>query len=339
MSDLFEHFSTGRFGAKPDGTPVPVELIINGDFLDPLNVPVEGEFEDAVTEQLSLKKVRAILTAHARVSAAIRRFAALPGKTVTYLVGNHDADLFFPAVREEITRAWDPEGRYPSPKVRLEVEKDRLTYPEGVEIRHGNQLEAGSNLNFEKPVLTDFLDEPVLNLPWSSIYVLKILNRMKWEREYIDKIRPVKVYVFAGLLFDTWFTLRFVFLSLFYFLKTRFSFSPTKRATWKMTRDILKQESRLFLDLEEEARQILDERSDLKTIIFGHTHLPMNKLYADGKQYINTGTWTKMVNLDFRGIGGQVRRTFAFLHFFDGSVRCELRQWMGDHSPHALFDV
>src|SRR5690606_13961273 len=64
-----------------------------------------------------------------------------------------------------------------------------------------------------------------------------------------------------------------------------------------------------------------------------------NKVYPDGKQYINTGTWTKMVNMDWRGLGQQGRRTFAIIHLRDGKARCELPQWMGHHSPHALLDV
>ncbi len=338
MADLVEFFSRGKYGSGPDG-PVEVELILAGDYLDFLNVPVDGEFEDAITESLSLKKLEAILAGHPRVFEAFRKFASLPGKTITYLIGNHDADLFFPAVQERITRAWDPEGRFPSPKVRVVADRDRLNFPGGVEIRHGNQLEAGSILNFERPLLTAHLSEPVLNIPWSSFYVLKIVNRLKWEREFLDKVRPVKVYVLFGLLVDPLFTLRFVFLSLFYFVQTRFIYSPKRRASLKVTGEILKQESKVFLDLEAEARQILEEREDLQTLIFGHTHRPMNKIYPDGKQYINTGTWTKMINLDWRGLGQQVRRTFAFVHIQDGKARCELRTWVGEHGPHQLFDV
>ena len=339
MSDLFEYFSTGRYGTDPQGQPVDVELIINGDFLDPLNVPYDGEFEDAITEPIAVKKIEAIIQGHPKVMSAIRRFAGLPGKQVTYMIGNHDADLFFEKVRERITREWCPKGCYPSDKVKLIADQDRITYPEGVEIRHGNQLEAGSILNFEKPLLTDFLDEPVLNLPWSSFYVLKIINRLKWDRDFVDKVRPVKVFILFGLLLDPWFTLRFCFLSTFYFLKTRFIWSPKRASNFKTTLDILKQETRLLLDLEREAREILDGREDLKTIVFGHTHRPMNKVYPDGKQYINTGTWTKMIQLDWRGLGQQIRRTFALIHLKDGTARCELRQWVGEHSPHSVFDI
>jgi UDP-2,3-diacylglucosamine pyrophosphatase LpxH len=333
MVDLFEHFSKGPYA------DIPVELIIAGDFLDPLNVPYEGEFEDAITEDIALTKVEAIIKGHPRVMAALKRFAGLPKKSIKYLIGNHDADLFFPRIRERLTREWDPEGRYPSPVVEVIADRDRITYPEGVEVHHGNQLESGSILNFEKPLLTDYLDQPVLNLPWSSIYVLKIINRLRWEREYVDKIRPVKVFVLFGMILDPWFTAKFVFLSVFYFLKTRFIWSPKRRARLKVTLDIMKQETKIFLDLEAEARSLLDQRPEIQTVFFGHTHRPMNKIYPDGKQYINTGSWVKMVNLDWRGLGRPFQRTFGLVHIKDGKAQCELRQWIGAHGPHVIFDM
>jgi UDP-2,3-diacylglucosamine pyrophosphatase LpxH len=336
MCDLFEHFSTGRYGEGPDG-PVEVELFINGDFLDFLNVPYHGEFEDVITERISLTKLEAIFHGHPKVMQALRAFASKPGKTITYMIGNHDADLFFPKVRERIIREWDPEGKCPSQKVTIIADRDRVRYEGGVEIHHGNQFEAGNVLSFEKPLLTTFLDEPVLNIPWGSFYVLKIINRLKVEREFIDKVRPIKVFLFFGLFLDTIFTLKFIFLSAYYFLKTRFIYSPKRRSRFRVTAEILKQEADFFLDLEKQARRHLDHEAEVKTVIFGHTHKPMDKAYPDGKQYINTGTWTKMINLDFRSIGRQYSLSFAFVHIKDGVAECELREWTGEHGPHKAF--
>jgi predicted phosphodiesterase len=81
----------------------------------------------------------------------------------------------------------------------------------------------------------------------------------------------------------------------------------------------------------------LDQEPEVQTLVFGHTHKPMNKLYPDGKQYINTGTWTKMINLDWRTIGQQYCLTFAFIRIVNGKSQCELRQWEGVHSPHKAF--
>jgi UDP-2,3-diacylglucosamine pyrophosphatase LpxH len=336
MCDFFHYFSTGIYGETADG-PTDVELFINGDYLDFLNVPFHGEFEDAITEELAVYKVDAIIAGHPEVMAALRRFATLPNKKITYLIGNHDADLFFPQVRERIIRAWDPDGNFPSDKVTIIADRDRVRYEGGVEIHHGNQFEAVHFLDFGKPLLTDFLEQPVLNIPWGSFYVLKIINRLKWQREYIDKVRPAKAFVFFGMILDPMFTLKFVFLSIFYFLKTRFVYSPKRTSNLLITAEILKQETDFLLDLERQARRLLDHEKYVQTVIFGHTHKPMNKVYPDGKQYINTGTWTKMINLDWRTIGQQFCLSFAFIRIQDGKSKCELRQWVGEHSPHRLF--
>lgn len=337
MCEMFEYFSSGAYGDTEHG-PTEVELFINGDFLDFLNVPIGGEFEDVITEDVALHKLEAIIAGHPKVMAAIRHFASLPGKKVTYLIGNHDADLFFPKVRERIVREWDSEGRTASEKVKILADRDRVQFEGGLEIHHGNQFEAVHVLNFEKPLLQEDVEQPVLNIPWGSFYVLKIINRLKSEREYIDKIRPVKLYVLVGLLIDPWFTIRFMFLSMFYFFKTRFVYSPKRRARLSVTARILKQETNLLLDLEREAREHLDQNPMLKTVIFGHTHKPMNKVYPDGKQYINTGTWTKMINLDWRSLGrAQYSMTFAHVRFCDGEMEADLRSWIGKHHLHRVF--
>jgi UDP-2,3-diacylglucosamine pyrophosphatase LpxH len=336
MCEFLKYFSSGVYGEGPDG-PVDVELFINGDFLDFLNVPIQGEFEDEITEERALYKLEAIFNGHPQVMAALKQFASQPGKKITYMIGNHDADLFFPKIREKITQAWDPQGVYPSDRVHVIADRDRVRYEGGVEIHHGNQFEAVHFLNFEKPILKNFIDNPILNIPWGSFYVLKIINRLKWEREFIDKVRPIKVFVLFGLVFDTWFTLKFVFLSSFYFLKTRFTYSPKRQSSLRVTAEILKQEADFLMDLEKQARRLLDEEVEVQTVIFGHTHKPMDKIYPDGKQYINTGTWTKMINLDLRSIGRQFCLTFAHVQIREGKAQCELRHWVGEHSPHQSF--
>lgn len=336
LCELIAYFSSGIYGDSM-GEPTPVELFINGDFFDFLNVPVQGEFEDAVTEALSLFKLEQMLKAHRSVMVALKRFASLPAKTITYLIGNHDADLFFPSVKERIVREWDPEGQYPSQKVCLITDRDRVRWPGGVEIHHGNQFEAVHLLNFQRPLLFPPEGPPVLNLPWGSFYVLKIVNRLKGERDFIDKVRPMKLFVLLGLLVDTVFTFKLLVFSLFYFFKTRFISSPKRRASWRVTWKILHQESGLMSDLEKEARLFLDQDSEVKTLILGHTHYPLHKVYPDGKQYLNTGTWTKMIHLDIRSLGQAYCLSFALLTFEDGQVHCELRRWLGAHEPHQEF--
>lgn len=332
MVDMLDHFSSGAYG---DG--VDVEFFIAGDFFDFLNVPYQGEFDEPVTEEVSLHKCEAIIRGHPKVMEAIRKFASKPGKRVTYLVGNHDADLFFPKVQERITREWDPQGVFPSSKVKVLVDTDRVDFGAGVEVRHGNQFEASNRMDFGNPWHTDYGDQPVLKMPWGSIYVTKIINRLRWERPHLDKIRPAKVFILFGLIFDPLFTLKFLFLSGYYFLLTRFPWRLGRGSSLSSTLEIMREETKIFQDLEAEARTLLNANPELKTIIFGHTHRPMDHVYPDGKQYINTGTWTKMTYLDWHYIGQPFRRTFAWVRIRGDEARCELRQWVGEHGPHQLF--
>lgn len=342
MSEMFRFFCKGKYGKDPEGHPVDVELFINGDYFDFLNVPVDGEFVDVITEEIALFKCNAIIKGHPEVMAAIREFASHPGKKVTYMIGNHDAELFFPKVREMIIREWDPDGKFPSDKIEMIADRDRVNWEGGVEVHHGNQFEAVHVLNFEKPLLAEGNEKPVLNIPWGSFYVLKIVNRLKGERDYVDRVRPIKLYLLNGLFRDPIFTIKYAMLSAFYFLKTRFVYSPKRRSSLKVTAKIVKQEFNFFLDLEKEARDILDHKQDTRTVIFGHTHLPVNKIWPDGKQYINTGTWTRMIHLDWRRLGAQVNLTFAHVRIHDGPdggkrAQCDLRQWEGEYSPHRVF--
>src|SRR6476620_3614430 len=75
MCKLFEYFSTGIYGETSEG-PVDVELFINGDYLDFLNVPYQGEFEDSITEEISLYKLEAIIAGHPQVMGALKKFAS-----------------------------------------------------------------------------------------------------------------------------------------------------------------------------------------------------------------------------------------------------------------------
>ena len=336
MIEFFEYFSTGLYGDGAQGA-VAVELVINGDYLDFLNVPYLGEFEEGITEEIALTKLEAIIAGHPRVMDALRKFAAKPNKKITYLIGNHDAELFFEKVRERITKLWDPEGQYPSEKVKIVVDTDRLNYEGGLQIRHGNQFEASNQLDFDRPFQELPNGKKVLNIPWGSIYVLKIINRLKWERVNLDKIRPIKVFSILGLIFDPVFTARYLFLSLFYFLKTRIFDRMQNRFRLRNTLKMISQEGLVFQDLEGAARSILHHSPDVHTIVFGHTHLPMHRVYENGRQYLNSGTWTKMIYLDWRFMGEPVRKTFILIHLKNGEVKAELNQWVGQKMPFQAY--
>jgi UDP-2,3-diacylglucosamine pyrophosphatase LpxH len=330
--EFLEYFSTDKFG---DGCEV--ELILNGDVLDFLNVPISGDFLDVVTEDIALEKLYIILKGHQDVLEALQSFVKRPGKRIIYNVGNHDLDLFFPKVKELLSRAIGGND-WTKDKIWINTEMEYIEYPEGIRIHHGNQFEAVHTTNYSQPLITENLAEPILYLPWGSLYVLKIINRLKLERDYIDKVKPAKLFVILGLLTDPFFTLKFLFLSMVYFLQTRFIYSPKRRATIRNTLAIMQQEITPFFGLEDDAKNILNQNPQINTVIFGHTHGPMQRFYADGRSYINTGTWTRMINLDFRHLGQATHLTFAFIEYDENNKpNASLQEWIGLHSPHKYF--
>ena len=99
--------------------PGPVELVINGDFLDFAQATpwrgsgLESETLDRVplcfTEQQSVLKFNAIRKAHQATFNALWHFLEVEKHRIVLLPGNHDADFFWPRVRqlfvEEVLRA------------------------------------------------------------------------------------------------------------------------------------------------------------------------------------------------------------------------------------------
>lgn len=332
FAEFLEYFSTG-----PYGDDCEVQLILNGDVFDFLNVPSQGDFPDMITSDLAVERLKIIFAGHPDFLKALRAFVKRPGKSVLYNVGNHDMDFFFPAVKEEFCRAVGGEN-YDKEKVWVNTEKEYLEY-DGIQIHHGNQFEAVHAANYDRPFVTENLPEPILYLPWGSVYVIKIINRLKWEVDHIDKVKPAKLFMLFGLFVHPIIIIKLFLFSAFYFLNTRFVYNPRRRANIANTLAIMKEEITPFYGLEDDARELLDRNPHIHTVIFGHTHGPMQRYYPDGKTYINTGTWTRMINLDFRNLGQSTKLTFALIEYGDdGRPVSTLEEWFGIQKAHRVFN-
>ena len=68
---------------------VPTELIINGDFVDFLQV---SPYEQ-ITKKCTIEKMNAIVTAQQEIFNALHGFIQQPGNRLVVLVGNHDVEL------------------------------------------------------------------------------------------------------------------------------------------------------------------------------------------------------------------------------------------------------
>jgi UDP-2,3-diacylglucosamine pyrophosphatase LpxH len=314
----FLHFhTTGAFADHQ------VELILNGDIFNFLQTDYKGHYLTVITEAVTLDQIRRIVVGHTVFFKALNEFVS-KGHTVTFVVGNHDQGMLWPAVRSYLNEVIGPNVRY----------KNIVYYVDGVHIEHGNMHEAANRNDPRKFFLKKDLPEPILNLPFGSFFFVEFVLRLKQQNPHIDKVRPFRASLRWGLVFQSWFTIRSMFQLVIYLFKSVLTTDP--RRIWRFRRLLkIMLESAIFPDLSDSARKVLkDER--VHTVIFGHSHVYMYRQFASDKEYFNTGTWTEVTSLDTASLGRITKLTYVLIEYpEDGPTpvrpRARLKEWRGYH--------
>ena len=291
LVEFFEYYSKGEYLDRD------VQVIINGDFLDFLSVPFVDFFDDEFwSEEASLARLELILKAHKEVTDALGNFLKLKKKSIVYIIGNHDAEFVFESMRKRFLQVFPERGRE---KFRFIVDNRSEYRPvEGVVLKHGHEYELSHNFDPVESIAVDDKGKKFFIPPWGSYYVTRVVNKFKEERGHCNAVRPIKRFIIDGLIYDTMFTLRFIVHSLYYFVMVRLMFLMREGNSLKKTLEFGLKELELFKDYEDVTYDFLNEK-DVKALIVGHTHVPIFRTHANGKIFINTGTWTDMHYLDF----------------------------------------
>ncbi len=306
-----------------------VELILAGDVFDLLKTEVDGSYPDQITEEVALYKLTRCLDGHPEFLDALRSFVATPGRQLTYMMGNHDLEIAFPRVQELLRSAVG--GPHHRDRLRFVVYEPFYALPGGIRIYHGNQFETLNRVNPRKLFITDGVPAPCLNLPWGSVFLLKVLLPFKEQRPYINLVQPFSRYLQAALITDTSFAASLAVKATYYFFKTRFVESRKRAGDLKSTMRILMEEAVVYKDFETQAFEIMQKEPGVNAVIMGHSHVPMVRRGAGDRLYVNTGTWTKLINLRLPELGVTHRRTYARIDYPDGpdSPQIGLYQWHG----------
>ena len=313
--EFLNYHMTGEFAEAE------AELICNGDFFNHLQVDIDDPCPEVIDEAKAVLRTQEILAGHPTLFEAMKRFAAVPHHSIVFTLGNHDPGLLFPAVHRLLQSALG-QG------VCVFTEPYRF---DGVHVEHGNQYFADNAYNPERYFLSKGLPAPVINLPWGSYFVIHLLNKLKKERPYFDKIYPFRYYLRWALIHDTWFAIKTVYRMIFYFFWLRFRRDPTRRSSIIRTFQII-MEVPLSPRLDREAKKILLSEKDIHVVVFSHTHFGLIRHFAPGKTYINTGLWNEQVSLEISDPGKIVRLTYAQLDYDDGGkVVPSLKEWKGHH--------
>lgn len=301
LVEFLEYYSQDSFQSKP------VELIINGDFLDFLAVPFVPYFDDEFwSENAAKDKLKIIYDAHKEVIEALGKFLAQKDKKCIYIIGNHDGEMIFPSLQKQF-KEYLPEGVRENLEFYLGGE---YTPEKGIVVKHGHEYEIAHQFDNHESIIEASDGTKYFIPPWGSYYVMRVINKYKEERDYVNQVRPIKSFIIYGLIFDTLFILRFLFANAYYFIMVRFLEIYQKNMPLKQIFSNALKELELFQDFETLTQNFFDD-NDVKALIVGHTHEPTFRAFPDGQIFINTGTWTKMTHLDFSKNQEQVNLTYA----------------------------
>ncbi|MBM4386590.1 MAG: hypothetical protein FJ088_02560 [Deltaproteobacteria bacterium] len=306
-----------------------VELIINGDFFDLVKVHYKGDFTDEITEEISINKVRRCVAGHPVVMNAIRNFLSMPGKSLTYIIGNHDLEMWYEKAQEVFTEAvayeWNRE------RIKFIYDREFYELKGGIFVGHGNTIEAMNRVNFKEMTVLSKKGERILNLPWGVQFVIKVFAPMKAERPIIDLVRPLSTFILYGLVFDIRFTLKILFKMIYYFFKTRFSWYRTRADSFFKALQFFFEDLFSLRNFDDEAKHLLEKNDRMNALILGHSHAGKIRRISPTKVYVNTGTWVKLINLDIKDIGTRLIQTYAAVEYYGDRELPEVRllRWRG----------
>ncbi len=212
----FASFVRG-LAAESDDKDLPMDFIVNGDFIEFLQVPALESFNPqavyppesyaVATEHDALRKLELVIRGHRPVFDALGAFVSeSPIRRVLFLWGNHDPELFWPGVQKRIRLALSAEGE----KRSLVVFPGEKFMEDGVYVEHGNQYTESYN-RFTNPSSPMDPHYPTrVEHPPGSKFVIDFFNDVERERYWVDGVKPTEALAWYALAYDTEFALKVI---------------------------------------------------------------------------------------------------------------------------------
>lgn len=289
------------YSLSPEYEKQEVELVINGDLFDFLAVPFVKYFDDEFwSEKALLEKFDLILNAHPEVIEALTKFVSSKKKTITYIIGNHDAEMVFKSAQNKFMNLFEDKDKL---QVKILIDGKDYGPTDEIMIKHGHEYEFAHKFNPDKCIIEDTCGTKYFLPPWGSYYVTRVINKFKEERDHTNSVRPIRKFLINGLIYDTLFTIRFIFSNIFYFAMVRSIYILKMKKNFSQFFKHCLHELELFQDYETITDDYFSQNPGVKVLLVGHTHDPIIRSNSDGNTFINTGCWTRMHNLDFKNDG------------------------------------
>ncbi len=328
-----------NYYSTEDYSETEVELIINGDFFNLLQINYKGVHTYLLTERIILDGLKSSVQGHRDLFLAMKNFAQTPKHSIIYIIGNHDQGMLFEKPREYFRKVLN----YPVTFYDSHYEFD------GVRVEHGHMHEWPTRFDSKKYFISRGLPEPVLNLPWGSIFVAECLPKIKMERAYVDKVKPFSAMLKWMILNDFFFSLKAFGKIILFFLDTLIFKRRYRYSDLRTKLNILK-EVTIYPNFDREAEKVFQSNSDIHTVIMGHTHVLRYKRFREGREYFNIGTWNEATSLQIGNLGTVVNLTYALIEYpqipsdvdpttmHDKSLtrpKVKLKEWKGHWRPEV----
>jgi len=206
----------------------PIELVINGDFLDFVqaepwevggleSISIEG-FPLCFAEAQSIKKFDAIAIAHAPIFRALGHFLnACEENSLVVMPGNHDADMFWPGIRARFEDAVC--GQIAGLRERLRFHLELFYRPPScpqVRIEHGHQYDPVNSFFVETDQIDPVAGYKVKKPVWSANnppifkndageerlyecigtrFLIRFMNKLDEKYPFVDNVKPFSRFI------------------------------------------------------------------------------------------------------------------------------------------------
>lgn len=311
--EYINYYSTGVY------KDYEVELIINGDFINFLQIDYKGHFLSVLTESVSLELLKKVVNGHRNIFDALAAFASKENKQITYIIGNQDQAMLWPSCKMFLNQVVGSPIRF----------KNIMHYFDGFHIEHGHMYDAINRVDPKKFFLKRNLPEPILNLPIGSHFFIEQVLKVKLKYPFIDKIRPFKKMVSWTFFNHTRLFFSSIFSIIHFIVSNFFTKNPRKNFSIKSLSKLLIQ-SALFPDLSSSARRLLNN-DRIHTVIFGQSQDYKYRQWEMDKEFFNVGTWTEFTSLDILSLGRMSKLTYVLIEYptDESRPRARLKEWHG----------
>jgi UDP-2,3-diacylglucosamine pyrophosphatase LpxH len=296
-------------------------LVLNGDIFDFLKMNYKDSYPHYITEEISLWKLGEAFKAHPKVLKTLQAFTKDKTNHIHFIIGNHDADLAWPAVQQKLIDTLDSKNpitfgfKYETPDIHAE---------------HGHLQDPLFANNINNPII-NLKGKKILNMAWGAYVCARHLVGLKRKFPKEEQFFPNPLafkkypkYKWSSRFMSLNLILQSLIISPIIYFR-----DPTYRPPYiKLIKHFLKYGLEFMDDerfLNNRAQQVIEANSNKKIIVLGHAHV-LSRLNRKSQKIFFTDTWR--TEFDLRKGSAKKPKTYVEIGY-DGKelVNAELKEW------------